>query len=275
MKRLPMLSVLGAVLLAVAGCATIRPEQVSNTASIPLWKNFADKPKGYLAPQAVGAEAYLAPPPVRDSTRDRADMEIYAATRVLKDSPRWVQAQSDADAESPAAPKAFDCALGAPLDVANEPILIRLLVRASTDSDNLSRTAKTVFARKRPFLRQAGEICIARDQWLIDQPSYPSGHAATGWLWGLILSELAPDRSAQLMSRARAFGESRVVCGVHYASDVEAGREVASASLARLRSDPVFAADLATARAELAAARASGAAPAACEARNALDAPAY
>lgn len=262
-----------AVLFAVAGCATVAP--VSDTATIPLWHNFADKPRGYLPPQAVGAEAYLAPPPAADSTRDRADMEIYAATRALKDSPRWRQAQADADAESPAAPKAFDCALGTSLDVAKQPILVRLLLRASTDSDNLSRSAKVAFARKRPFLRAQGEICIAREQWLIDQGAYPSGHSATGWLWGLILTELAPDRAAPLMSRARSFGESRVVCGVHYASDVEAGRAVASASLARLRSDPAFVADLAVARRELAAARASTPAPTSCPARNALDAPAY
>ena len=47
-----------AVLFAVAGCATVAP--VSDTATIPLWHNFADKPRGYLPPQAVGAEAYLA-----------------------------------------------------------------------------------------------------------------------------------------------------------------------------------------------------------------------
>ena len=265
--------VVTAALLVLTGCATVAPS--SDTAAIPLWRNFADKPRGYLAPQAAGAEAYLAPPPALDSTRDRADMEIYAATRRLKDTPRWAQARSDADAESPAAPKAFDCALGVSLDVARQPILIRLLLRASTDSDNLSRTAKAAFARKRPFLRAEGEICVAREQWLIDQASYPSGHAATGWLWGLILTELAPDRSAQLMSRARAFGESRVVCGVHYASDVEAGRDVAAASLARLRTDAAFMADLAVARRELAAARASGPAPASCPARDALDRPVY
>lgn len=264
-----------AALLTLTGCATVAPAPSSGTAAIPLWKNFADKPKGYLPPQAVGAEAYLAPPPAADSTRDRADMEIFAATRALKGSPRWTQAQSDADAESPSAPKAFDCALGTSLDVAVQPILIRMLLRASTDSDNLSRTAKTTFARKRPFLRAEGDICIAREQWLIDQASYPSGHAATGWLWGLILSELAPDRAAPLMSRARAFGESRVVCGVHYASDVEAGRDVAAASLARLRADPAFMADLAVARRELAAARASASAPASCGVRDTLDRPVY
>lgn len=268
-------AVFAAALLVLTGCATTGPSPSPGTAAIPLWRNFADKPKGYLPPQALGAEAYLAPPPAVDGTRDRADMEIYAATRRLKDSPRWTQAQADADAESPAAPKAFDCALGTSLDVAKQPILIRMLLRASTDGDNLSRSAKAKYARPRPFLVKEGPICIAREQWLIDQGAYPSGHAATGWTWGLILSELAPDRAEALMSRARSFGESRVVCGVHYVSDIEAGRDVAAATLARLHSNPVFQADLETARAELAAARASTPAPTTCAARDALDAPAF
>lgn len=264
-----------ALLLGASGCATLTPAQVSDTAAIPLWKDFSDKPRGYLPAQAIGAEAYLAPPPARGSARDLGDLEVYSATRALEGSPRWRQAQSDANAESPAAPKAFDCALGTSLDVAMQPILIRMLLRASTDGDNLSRSAKAKYARPRPFLVKDGPICIAREQWLIDQGAYPSGHAATGWTWGLILSELAPDRAEALMSRARSFGESRVICGVHYVSDIEAGRDVAAATLARLHSNPVFKADLETARAELAAARASTPAPASCATRDALDAPAY
>ena len=264
-----------ALLLGASGCATVTPAPISDTAAIPLWKDFSDKPRGYLPAQAIGAEAYLAPPPTRGSARDLGDLEVYSATRALEGSDRWRRAQSDANAESPAAPKAFDCALGTSLDVAKQPILIRMLLRASTDGDNLSRSAKVKYARPRPFLVKEGPICIAREQWLIDQGAYPSGHAATGWTWGLILSELAPDRAEALMSRARSFGESRVICGVHYVSDIEAGRDVAAATLARLHSDPVFRADLDTARAELAAARASTPAPASCAARDALDAPAF
>lgn len=265
----------GLLVLLLAGCATLASAPVSDTGAIPLWKDFSDKPRGYLPAQAIGAEAYLAPPPARGSAREVGDLEVYSATRALEGSDRWRQAQSDANADGPTAPKALDCALGTSLDPAKQPVLLRMLARASTDSDNLSRSAKVKFARKRPFLIKDGPICVAREQWLIDQGSYPSGHAATGWVWGLILSELAPDRAEVLMSRARSFGESRVVCGVHYVSDIEAGRVVASATVARLHANPVFKADLETARAELTAARASTPAPSTCAARNALDAPAF
>ena len=87
-----------------------------------------------------------------------------------------------------------------------------------------------------------------------------------------MLAELAPDRAEAILARARAYGESRVICGVHNASSVEAGRMNAQNLFTALKSSDAFKADLAAARAELDAARAAGPAPDAkrCEAEAAL-----
>jgi acid phosphatase (class A) len=269
-----------ALFLLLAGCASLGGPGLSPsspTAQIPLWKNFADKPRGYLAPgDAATAEGYLAPPPAIGSPQGQADLAIYRATRSLQNTERWALAQRDADNETPASvDKGFSCAMGATLSVEQTPILVRMLVRASSDTDGAARTAKEHYHRPRPFLAEDGPICIAREDWLVAQGSYPSGHAASGWLWALILSQLAPDRAETLMVRGRAYGESRVVCGVHYVSDIEAGRSVAAATLTRLQSDPVFVADMATAREELSRARAGGPKPAACDRQSELDQPPY
>nr|WP_255441193.1 hypothetical protein [Synechococcus sp. HK01-R] len=56
-------------------------------------------------------------------------------------------------------------------------------------------------------------ICTPEDEpALRSDGSYPSGHTAVGWGWGLILSTIAPDRSDELIARGRAYGESRSVC---------------------------------------------------------------
>jgi acid phosphatase (class A) len=55
-----------------------------------------------------------------------------------------------------------------------------------------------------------------------------------------------------MLKRGFDFAESRVVCRVHWRSDVAAGRLMASAVYARLQSDPVFKAQRDLARAELA-----------------------
>ena len=92
-------------------------------------------------------------------------------------------------------------------------------------------------------------------------PDYPSGHVTWGWTVGLILAELAPDRAEPILSRARAFGESRLVCGVHNLSAVEAGRTNGSIVVAALHGREDFRKDLEIARKEVAAARKAGPAP--------------
>jgi len=65
-------------------------------------------------------------------------------------------------------------------------------------------------------------------------------------------------RPSQRLLRVRAlpadksaYGDSRTICGVQHASDVEAGRIVGSALFAALKADPAFKATFATARLEL------------------------
>ena len=91
--------------------------------------------------------------------------------------------------------------------------------------------------------------------------SYPSGHTSIGWTWGEILAEIAPDRADAVIARARAFGESRIVCDAHWASDVMEGRIVGAATVVKLHANAEFRADLAKAKTELDAGRAAGDAP--------------
>jgi acid phosphatase (class A) len=60
----------------------------------------------------------------------------------------------------------------------------------------------------------------------------------------LILSEIAPDRGGLILTRARAYGESRAVCGVHTIQAVEAGRMLGSALVASLHASAEFRKDL-------------------------------
>jgi acid phosphatase (class A) len=81
--------------------------------------------------------------------------------------------------------------------------------------------------------------------------SYPSGHSAIGYGWGMILGDLLPRRRGRLIARGVSFGDSRRICNVHYLSDVEAGWTVAKAVVAKLRADPAYQADFAAAEAEV------------------------
>lgn len=65
-----------------------------------------------------------------------------------------------------------------------------------------------------------------------------------------MLAEAATDRAPALLAKGREYAESRVVCGVHFLSDVEAGRSIAAAVIGRLNADPVFQRDSEAARRE-------------------------
>jgi acid phosphatase (class A) len=85
--------------------------------------------------------------------------------------------------------------------------------------------------------------------------SYPSGHTAIGWAWALILVEISPEQSDAIFSRGWAFGQSRVICNVHWQSDVMMGRIMGASAVATLHSDPAFRAAIEAAKDELKAVR--------------------
>ena len=58
-------------------------------------------------------------------------------------------------------------------------------------------------------------------------PSYPSGHATQAFYAAGKLSEVFPELKAQLYELAEMIGQSRIDRGVHFPSDVEAGKLLA------------------------------------------------
>lgn len=227
-------------------------------------------PKGYLDETSWPDSLVLLPPPPEPGSpgfeRDEAARE--AAGR-MRGTARFERAASDADLSFPHAAQTFACAAELTISPESTPHLYGLLGRTLIDVGLSTYAAKNHYQRVRPFVMHREPTCASRDEReLRTDGSYPSGHSAAGWGWALVLTEIAPDRADAILARGRDFGESRVVCDAHWQSDVDAGRVIAAATIARLHADAAFQADLAAAKAEVAAARESGAAPdaAACAA---------
>lgn len=219
----------------------------------------APRPAGYLTADTLpDAALILPPPPAAGSARDEADRAVFRTTRALEGSPRWGLAQNDVPTAPSAMMQNFACALGAELTPQNAPRLNMLMSRVGLQLGAQVASVKDLFNRPRPYLIQEGPICVARSHELDESPDYPSGHSTWGFANALILAQMAPDRSGQILARGRAFGESRVVCGVHSPSAVEAGRTNAAALFAALNATPAFRADFEAAQAEVVAARDKG-----------------
>lgn len=241
--------------LVLAGCATTdapADQTAARTAAPTFWTGFRDHPHGYLdKATAPNAANFLPPPPEPGSLREQDDIAIYRATRALKGTPRWAQAAADNEIETPSAPRIFNEALGIEFVPERMPTLTLLLGRMLGDLETIQTPAKRGYFRQRPFVVEPADTCFTPEPWLGPSGSYPSGHTALGWAWALVLAEMAPDRADAILARGIAYGESRMICGVHYASDVEAGRIVGAVIVSALKANPEFRADFEVAAEEL------------------------
>ena len=209
---------------------------------------------GYLTSSEMPDVVRIVPAaPVTGDSRDTADLAIFRATRSLEGSPRWTLAQADDDLSLAGLFRAFHCALGVTLTPESAPHVSRLMTRANADTSGAASVLKEFYQHKRPFQVAKGPVCVtpAVKARLEQIPDYPSGHTTAGWETGLVLAELAPDAATSLLARARAFGESRIVCGVHNMSAVEAGWMTATAVFAAQNASVAFRADLDPAKTEL------------------------
>jgi acid phosphatase (class A) len=219
--------------------------------------------KGYLSSEALPDSLSLLPaPPAPDTAALALDQQISRKDLNLRGTPRWALATEDADLRFPQAAGTFSCALGAPITEQDTPHLYMLMRRSLSDAGLATYPAKNHYERPRPFAMNGKPICTPGEEThLLEDGSYPSGHTSIGWAWAPILAEIAPDQTDALLARGRAFGQSRVVCNVHWQSDVIEGRFIGAAVVARLHADGTFLADLQAGKLELASARAHGLKP--------------
>jgi len=223
----------------------------------------ADQVLGYLPKEVLpNSLALLPPPPAEGSAALDLDKAVSQNSLTLRGTPRWDLAIQDADLHSPQAVDAFSCAFNAPITEQDTPHLYTLLKRALEDAHSSTYAAKNHYKRTRPFVVNKAPTCTPDyEAHLRKSGSYPSGHTAIGWAWALILSEVAPEQADAILSRGIAFGQSRVICNAHWQSDVIEGRLVGASVVARLHADPAFQAEIAAAKAELAAVRLKGLQP--------------
>lgn len=262
MNRIGGLACVAWTISLVAACSSVPPPSTS-AAEIPELRPGSGHLIGYLPRKDLpNSLALLPPPPAPNSTLAAADEESYRATKPLRGSARWALASRDANLKFPKAAETLSCAMDMPISQEATPHLNMLLRRTLVDAGLSTYAAKDTYKRTRPFATHKDSTCTPQEEAKLSKDgSYPSGHAALGWAWALLLSELSPERADALLARGHAFGQSRVICGVHWQSDVDAGRLVGSAAVARLHADPVFNAQMAAARSEVAAARSRGAKP--------------
>jgi acid phosphatase (class A) len=238
--------------LALIICGTFAANQLVAQSALPAASRLG---AGYLKPgEGPDSGKLLPPPPAAGSKVVAQDKAGEARALKLHGTARWVQAKIDADIFVPNAIDVMSCAAGRVLGPQETPKTDALLRKAGSDLGLSSYPAKGMYKRPRPFMGNGKPICTPdMEKGLRNDGSYPSGHAAIGFGWGMIMAEVLPKRKSALLKRGAAFADSRRVCNVHFLSDIAAGETLAKAVLEKLHANPAYAADAAAAKAELAA----------------------
>lgn len=207
------------LLLALSNAPSLaeQAEQSANVDAGPAaWKTWAI---------ASGQELRLPPPPDRAATQAETaelkalgDQRAEAHDRIIywdagPPSYRWVQI-------------GVDRVIAGPLKGLNAARHIALVNVAIYDATIAAWDSKRAYNRPRP---SAADTSLTTAVATPSTPSYPDEHAATAAAAAGVLSYLFPQDAPHFRDLAAEAARSRVVAGVAYPSDVEAGLHLGAA----------------------------------------------
>ncbi len=146
---------------------------------------------------------------------------------------------------------AFTVPFGLEVSKEKTPEIYKLLFNSLSTIDQMRVEPKKYYFRKRPFVRFNEHMYTQYEEAeLAGEGSYPSGHSQRGYATALLLAEVNPDNADTIMARGYMYGESRIIVGAHWQSDVDASRLAGAIGLAHLHTSPEFLAQLVKAQEE-------------------------
>jgi acid phosphatase (class A) len=199
----------------------------------------------YLRTQDFDATKVIPVAPTDDSLATHADLETVYQVQ-LRRTPEQV-ALANYFAEDTVFQ--YDAAIGEWFTEANLPRTAEIFLQVDADRFAISSAGKAVWNRPRPpLLAKRIHACAP----LPTSGSYPSGHATQAFLWAGLLAEVFPEQRAALRERAELVAWSRIVAGVHYPTDIAAGRVLGDRLVQEFLKVPAVREALAIVRAEAA-----------------------
>lgn len=193
----------------------------------------------------------LPPPPAKDSPAFQYDKQRYKwGKQQRKNAERAAIAKRDAVWTDEALMTEFSVPFGMELSARETPAIWNVVVRGYRTVNQMRVAPKAHYQRIRPFVYFKEPTLTGEDDALRGEGSYPSGHTMRATAAALILAQINPEAANAIYARAWEAGESRVIAGAHWQSDVDATRVGAAFGVSVLQTSPEFQADLAAAREE-------------------------
>lgn len=196
----------------------------------------------------------LPPYPAFESARFVADQSQHLWGKLMRqDEQRAAQAQNDAVYSMQTAIDAYSPLFGLEITKEGTPEIYSILQDVCASCDSIYSDAKAVFNRQRPYAYyDEGTLVPEKEEKHRNEGSYPSGHTVFFWTSALLLSDINQTNEAMeaLLARGYEFGQSRVIAGYHWQSDVDAGRMAGSVLYQLIRNHERFIGQLEKAREE-------------------------
>ncbi len=207
----------------------------------------------YLTADEVPNAVYWLPaPPAPGSAQFMNDIsQYYWGKQQRLDSLRARKAINEAAYEVKDMASLFSNAFGMEISEKKTPAIFHVLNRGVLTIRLSATKPKATYMRTRPYVYfNEPTLVPAEEEELRTNGSYPSGHTVRGWGMALLLCEINPAVQDELFKLGYEWGQSRVIAGFHWQSDVDASRMLAAACYARLHTCKAFLDDMAAAKKE-------------------------
>jgi acid phosphatase (class A) len=199
----------------------------------------------FIDPSILDVASTLTAPPASGSQSTQEELAVIHHVELTR-TPQQVIAAREDDREQDIF--IFRNVLGSGFKADRFPLAAALSSHIRDDEAATSKSFKKLFARPRPFQvdKTLRPVCT-----LTTEPnSFPSGHTLSGYLLAFTLVQIIPEKKTEILQRADEYANNRIVCGVHYPSDLKAGRELAYLMFGSMLANPRFQTELTAAREE-------------------------
>ncbi|MEI9998802.1 MAG: phosphatase PAP2 family protein [Verrucomicrobiota bacterium] len=193
-------------------------------------------PAPYFTAAALDPRSVLPNPPADNSDATEKEIEYLLQAQATRTQGQVDRAQAEAHYTLGLflnTPGDWFLETGNPARAATLP----LLQRADATAAAIAQNAQALWNRRRPFLVNSR---IYPSMVRPTGPGYPSEHAVRAAVEALVLAQLAPENSQAILACGNQIGDDRVLAGVEFPSDVNAGRLLGRAIVDQLMNDASF-----------------------------------
>jgi acid phosphatase (class A) len=207
----------------------------------------------FTADEMPNGVVFLPSPPDTTSILFISDYAQYMWGKTIRNTERGQEAIDHVVTSVSEMAALFSKPFGMTISRETTPAIYKMLLKAIPTLRLSAVHPKETYMRKRPYVRMNETTPVPQEEEeLRNSGSYPSGHAIRGWGMALLLAEINPAAQDALLKLGYEWGESRVILGYHWQTDINAAIALASASYARLHTSQEFLDDMAKAREEYA-----------------------